>query len=201
MPVLNKPGLLSLVQQLSGLSAPSVVWEYDPQPFVSPNDNAIMTVRLRSMAPRGIDDQNFSTNPANTFSQVASVGQRDLILTVKVKAYNYEAEAIEILDMVRSGLRWQSSIDQLNALNLGLQTVGNAVDLPTVEDNRSTSVATMDINLAGLALYVANTQVGTGWIDTVDGSNQPLIPWIMPQAFPAGESDWVGQASGSLSQG
>src|SRR5579859_358841 len=106
--MLPKPQLLAFVQGLTGLLTTSVVWEKDPQPFISDRDRAKITCMVRSIKTEGWDNQVQSFGQAANNDQsglaVQSVGRRSFVLSLRCEAFDYQVEAGEVLDAIRTRL-------------------------------------------------------------------------------------------------
>lgn len=187
MKVVDKAALLAIIAPLTGLSSPtSVLWANDPQPMISDIDQAKVTIKLTSIGANGIDEARYTftdnselSPPAPSLFETSEVGQRDVVLSLRAEVFEAGAEAVEILDAVRTGLRKQSTADALNGILLAVQTMEPTVDLPTTYDNRVVSVASMDVKLAGLA-QSSETEVGFGWIDTVNTDDEFSTSGVTP---------------------
>src|ERR1700687_5150454 len=80
--VLQKAPFLSIIFGLTGFQKPSsVLWTVDPNPFVSPVDNASVKLRVKRLRANGVDDlRDFSVS-----------GQRELIISFRAEVYNKSA--------------------------------------------------------------------------------------------------------------
>lgn len=168
MALIDKTVLMGYIQPLTGLLATSVVWEKDPEPFISPVDNAIVKLNLLSYSSRGIDDVTRTfTSGMSPFLTTVQQGLRSVNLQIKVEVYNKSSEAVEVLETIRTALKNLNNIYALNALGLALFSIGPTIDLPTHYDNRVVSVASMTISLGATSTYTETPSVD-GWMDTVN---------------------------------
>jgi hypothetical protein len=159
-PVLFKPGFLALIQQLSQFKGPaSVFWTGDPNPMLSPIDQACIKLRVRTMATNGIDE----------IRDVALSGQREIVISFRCEAYLRSAEADEILNRVIAGLWLPTSAATLNAINLGLATVGQAQYLAYTSNEQEVNVAIVDIKFNAVS-NIMGDPYGGNYIQTVDGT-------------------------------
>lgn len=183
MSVINKAALLALIQGWTGLVPLAAAtgtgyvaglncwWAKDPDSMVAPQEGAKVTLDLRSIKSLGIDDQiqtfNNTGNPLTSTISVGNQGMRDVVLSVKCEMYDLSAEAMEVLDTLRTRFMAPDASASLNAINIAWQGCEDAHDLPTTYDNRVVSVAQMDVRLSALNSYVWTSSPGTGWVDTV----------------------------------
>lgn len=168
---------MAIIQPTTGLHPYSVVWEKDPRPMVSDIDRQLVLMSLKSSDYLGASDDQRLTyvpglNPPTTatFTQESS-GPRTLVIQLKCESYDYNVEAYETLERVRTLLNKQS---ELEAIGLSFATSKLIIDLPTSYDNRVVNVAILEITLNAVATQTVQTQVGQGWIDTVDNSGGPV---------------------------
>lgn len=175
MALVNKVGLMALVQPMTGLQATSVVWDKDVQPFISDIDQAKVTLSLKQYQPLGVDEHRYTYTPGNsppvnsTF-ETEEVGQRTVCLSIRCEVFSQSAEAAEILDAIRTQIHADVNVEALTAVGLAYQKTQQSNDLPTTYDRRVVNVAVLDIYFGAAATY-SNTQTGFGWIDTVNGDN------------------------------
>jgi hypothetical protein len=172
--VLPKEALRQLFAAFTPYQSTSVVWANDPQPIVGDCDAAKITLQLMSISQNGIDDftqqYNDTGNPATSTLTSTTVGQRDVVIQVKVEVYDFTIEACEVLDFMQFMFRAASTTFGYAALNaVGLAWADNtkAVQLPTSYDNRVVSCASMDVQFNALANFQFTDQPGLGWVDTV----------------------------------
>lgn len=172
MAVLNKAGLMAIIQPMTGLTKNGVYWDLDNEPPVNDVDRARVRMRVRGYAPVGSDEHVYTYTPGGappgtaTFT-TTEAGNRNIQISIIAEAYSKGIEATEILEKIRIRLNADVTASALNALGLAFQHARVTADLPTTYDNRVVSVASMDLFLGGVASYSA-TQTGQGWIDTVN---------------------------------
>lgn len=181
--VVNKPALLAIILQCSGLQkSQSVFWYNDPNRTPNATDNATIKCRLRTYAGRGVDEVRYTYTPPSPGPEnfdTTQVGQRDVVLSLVCEAWQKSAEAAEILDTVRTRLRRSDVRSSLLAINLALQTMDATIELPTTYDSRALSVASLDIHFGAISVDDLSTDTpadGDTWIETVDGDN--IIPKV-----------------------
>jgi hypothetical protein len=171
--VLDRQGLLALIATLAGLPTTDVVFDPDPNPaMVSPESQVKVTLTLFGLAALGVDEHRLAFNPGgyptNTLV-TTEIGNRDLTVNVMVEAFDQGIEAAEIIDRIRTGIRADASTAVLNGLNLAFVWATKTTRIRTTREQRETSVATMDLMLAGIAQQVSAVQTGFGWVDDIDG--------------------------------
>jgi lysophospholipase L1-like esterase len=174
-PVFFKPGFLALIQKLSKFKGPaSVFWTGDPNPMISPIDQACIKLRVRTMATNGIDE----------IRDVALSGQREIVVSFRCETYLRSAEADEILNRVIAGLWLPTSADTLDSMSLALATVGQAQYMAYTSNEQEVNVAIVDIKFNAVSNIMGDPYGGYGYIQTVDGNDVPgdfSIP--IPPAF------------------
>lgn len=163
--VVFKTALLGILQPLTHLQTCSVVWELDPDPMVSPSDAAIVKIRMRRIKAVGVDEHRYGDD------YTLECGQREVMLTFRAEAYDYEVEASEILNRIIGGLWWVATGQALNAIGLAYQKAEGTADFAYTADTRVVNVATCDIRFNGCSNFF-NEAIGT--IASVDGNN--IIP-------------------------
>lgn len=181
VPVVNKPGFLALIDSLTGLQPGATVWVNDPRPMIGDVNFAQVTLEMFSSTALGIDEhrRESSTDPVSGAPTMTSddLGNRDIMITVKAYTYVYEAEATEILESIRAGLRLETSVAAMDVINLALVWAGTITRIPTVADNRALSSAALDIKIAGVSHI--QTITTSGWITSIGpdpSSPNPTIP-------------------------
>lgn len=176
--VLKKWKLMDVIQKISGLLPTSVVWEKDPRPMVSDIDNALLLLSVKiSDYLGGADDKRrtfypgVGSNPGLYVTELT--GQRTLTLTLKCEVYDYQAEAYEILERIRTIINGGF---ELSSAGIAYQDSQIITDLPTGYDNRVVNVAVMELQFGIVSSLPAYYQypAGQGWVDTVNTNN--IIP-------------------------
>ncbi len=166
MAVFNRAGFLSLIQSLSGLQTASVVWARDPQPFVSPTDEAIVKCTLRALTPFKKDETRYNYEPTTGAFTEYVYGVREICITVRVEQFAYQIEASEILDLIKTSMQLVSVQGQILALGLSLRKIEASMAADYLVDNREVNMAQADFTF-NVVSSVEYTQVNEGWIETV----------------------------------
>lgn len=181
-PVLNKPGLLSVIQACVapyGLSPAAVSWALDPQAIIGDVDRAKVTLQVFGMKANGVDEHRYIYNdpaqPANSL-ETLELGNREVKVTVKVEAFDYEVEAAEIIDVIRTSIRTERNTLALNAISLAFIWAEEATPVRMVINEREVNVAVADFTFGGVAQQVSSVAVDGSdnditWIQTVNGNN------------------------------
>lgn len=184
MNVLDKDGLLAIIQQVSDLPVGSVFWSLDPNPAVSDTARAQVKLEVFDMYALGVDEHRRHVSdgtdgyPLNTF-WTQEIGNRHVVINVRAEAFDKSVEAAEIIDRIRTLIRADATTAQLDALRLAYVWSEKAHRLPTAYDQRVVNAATADFTFAGIANIVSDVQNNQGWIDTVNTTN--LIPGTLTQ--------------------
>jgi hypothetical protein len=171
-PLVNKAGLLALVQQFSGLGVFSVLWEEDQQPFVSPTDQAKMTLLVTHRETYGMEDHRSHYVPGAAWNENygtwVTVSRRLKSFTVqfRAEAWGQSAEAVDVLETVTDALQAPWGTNALQALNYGVQRVGECNEVNYKADNRRVCTAICDV-VFNVSTAVSVSQQGVGWIDSV----------------------------------
>lgn len=194
MTVLDKTDLAQHIFNISGLTQrSSLVWDYDPRPEVSDVDQQLVTMKVRtSDYLGGADDKRRTytpgvlTNQSDATYTLELTGQRTITLQLKAESYDYQVESYEILERIRTLI---NANFELTGFGLAYQTCNLITDLPTNYDNRVVNVAILEIQFGAVSSYVANEQIGQGWIDTVFTDGPP------PDGTPVGSNKIDGTVS------
>lgn len=176
-----RPALLALVKQLSGLDC---VWRDQPQHYVPPKGYGEAVARVKCMlslgpsSGKGRDELRTAYDadqPNGQEMQDTSVGVRLFTLKIVVESFdqNDGLTAEQHLERIRDRMRWRSSTDALDDVNVAFVTTGEIQDLTTTRDNRKVSIAALDIRLSGMS--VDTDPARYGYIETVD-INGPVEP-------------------------
>jgi hypothetical protein len=172
--VFDKSGFKSIILGITGFQDQDVSWSDSPQGAVSYTDNAKVFLTLRSIVALGVDDHRYAYNPpdypANSYV-TTELGNRDCHLSIRAESYSRELAAVEILDRIRSAIRWDSNVAALNALNLAFVWAGPAIHVHTEYDNRVVSAGVMDMTIAGVTFETSSVTQGGDWIATVNTNN------------------------------
>lgn len=182
--VLDKDGLLAIIQSLTGLSPGACFWSLDPNPAVGDTDRAQVKLEVFNMEALGVDEHRRHVSdgtdgyPANTY-WVQEIGNRHAVINIRAEAFDRSVEASEIIDRIRTLIRANTITDQLNAINLAYVWSEKALRVPNAADTRALNTATADFTFAGIANIVSEVQEQQGWIDTVNTNN--TIPGTLTQ--------------------
>ena len=175
--VLDKAGFRAIIASLTGLSVPATEWGLDPNAFVGDLDRAKVQITLESMEATGVDEHRRALGPpgypAASFI-TTEIGNRTLHVNLYAECFDYQIEAAELIDLVRTGIRADAVTAQLNAINLAFEWMSVTTRIAQVRNERALNAATADIRLAGINYIVSGNETNEGWIETVNGNN--IIP-------------------------
>jgi hypothetical protein len=174
----TQDGLLALAAALTGLD---VVWEDQPRPATSDVSRGIVLLSFTATASVGRDEVRTTFDTGSQDFGDTAVGQRMLPWRIKVDSLEQgnADTAWNILEKMRLRLRWQSSIDALNALNVSIATTGQVQDLQVPVDDRVISRAALDVMLnasfseADPTRYPYIAEI-TGTLQLLPGAEKPL---------------------------
>jgi len=157
MPVLDKDLLKSVVQTLAGIQ--NVWWSHDPQQNVGDIDRAQVILTYKGVKEVGIDDRVMVTDdpsyPAGT-SYDLTTGPREVKIEVKATVFDGGAEALEMIDAIRTGLRRQDVRDLLDGSNMGYAGMTTAFDRHFEAEDREICMAAAEMTLNCLAVERSN---------------------------------------------
>lgn len=177
-----RPALEALFETLSGLRA---VWIDKRRPYISPGDQAVVFLRVRTEEGIGVDDARAvdlgQAIPEPTLEEQIN-GLRRVSLDVRVESFRHDDDrfAFNAAGKIRSGLRFSSSLAALRAVGVALVRAGQAVDVSgIVQDDRTTSIAVLDLTLAVVAC-TADTDNPIHTIETVDNPVDHVDTVIAP---------------------
>jgi hypothetical protein len=173
MPVLDTRGFIALIQSLTGVQ--NVVFSHDRTPQIGDIDRAQIVLTYKSMVARHVDEHrpvwNDPAYPPGT-SYVLEIGNRDVIVSVRAEVYDGGAEAIELIEAIRIGIRSAAATETLNGMLLAFQGMSPAVDRHFIAETREVCAAVADIRLGGIS------RVKTGII--LPGQGGDYIAEILP---------------------
>lgn len=175
--VLDHEGLRAIIASVSGLSDGATFWANDPNPMTGDRDRAQITLELFSMGALGVDEHRRAFNPPdrppNSYV-TTEIGNRELVVTIRVEAFDGGVEAAEILDAIRTGIRAEAVTAKLDAISLALEWAEKSTRVRNVIDERVVSTAIADFRFGGVSQVVSQvlTPAQGGWIETVDVNNQ-----------------------------
>lgn len=178
MPVLDRDGFKALIAQLADMPPGTVYWEIDPNPVVSDTTQAEIQLKLFSISALHVDEHRRHVSdgtdgyPAGAFI-TQEIGNRELRITLIAKTFNRGVEAMELIDKVRTAIRADTVVAQLNAMNLALEWIEKPLPMPTVYEQRGVSVAACEFKFGGINQTVAVIPPNQGgdYINTVNGTN------------------------------
>jgi hypothetical protein len=175
------PTLTSVIKS-NALAAPDTNWLAQPDiafwdggktPFTSPVVKA--TLKLRIPASRAIFDQRrVIPNPSpSAGAELLEVqhGMREFTLNVLCKSYSQEFPkwAHEMAERIRTRIQRRSVRQELLAVQVVLVEAGPINDVRLVEDDRATSVASLDLRMR--AAFEDEAQAIT-WIEFIELTGQ-----------------------------
>lgn len=184
--VLDKEGLRKIIVQVSGLQDGSVVWGLGPQPFVSDVDRAIVKMKVFSLRGEGWDEKRYEYGPPgyppNVFVTTMR-GNRTLVITFRVEAFDKDVEAAEILDRIRTQIIDDDPNMKLDAIRLAYSDSTQSTEINYTVDEHVVNSCQADFTFLAVAEQVTSVipdgQVGPdnrgGYIETVNGNNK-IIP-------------------------
>ena len=172
------PALVTLAAALTGLDA---VWENQPRPEINDTTRGIVLLSFGQTTSVGRDEVRSAYDSGTDDYGDTAVGQRMLPWRIKVESLEQDDNltAWAYLEQLRLRLRWQSSIDALNAVNVSLATTGQVQDLQVPVDQRVASIAALDVMLnasfseADPTRYPYVAEI-TGTYQLNPGDEQPL---------------------------
>ncbi len=182
--VVDKVGLRAIISSLTGLADGETFWVNDPNPYPGAESRAQVKLKLFSLSTIGIDEHRTAFNPPGYPDQTlvtTEIGNREVMISILVEMYDLSAEACELCDAIRTGLRAAAVRDMLNGINLALEATTTTKMLPTTYDNRVISAASFDIQFGGIASVISHVETNQGWIDHLNGA--PLATAIVPGNF------------------
>lgn len=127
---------------------------------------------LRWLAERGMMHEVRTTFDTDTgLRQHRLVGHRRLTLDVKVESFSQLAtsSARQVLDRIRTRLRHKPLKDAMRCANVGLISIGPAVNLDRIEEGRLRSVWVSDVVLCAAENDLPEEPTTGGWIETAGG--------------------------------
>ena len=191
--VVDKINFSALIATLAHVGPYSVFWTTEPNPPVNDVDRILVELKLTSISSKlGTDEHLLEYNPPGyppDTSIIQDLGNREVRIQVKVKVYDPSLEAAETMDLIRTGMRYQTTTAFLNGISLALEYIEGTVDLPTVAEDRAVSCCACDFMFGGIANQTSQVflpGVGGDWIATVNS----------PAGSPAGAV--VNQVPGTL---
>jgi hypothetical protein len=152
MPVVDKDLIKAVVQQLSGIT--NVWWSHDPQWIAGDIDRAQIVLKLRCVRETSIDNKIMVTDdpayPPGT-SYDLTVGDREIKVEIKATVYDGGAEAIELIDAIRTGFRQQDVRDLLDGSNLTYTGMSTVFDRHLEQEDREVCMAAAEMSFNGVA--------------------------------------------------
>lgn len=178
MPVLDRDAFAALIAQLADMPPGTVYWEVDPNNMVSDTVQAEIQLTLFSLSALHVDEHRRHISdgtdgyPAGAFI-TQEIGNRELRIQLVAKTFNKGVEAAELLDKVRTAIRADTAVAQLNGMNLALEWIEKTQRLPTVYEQRAVSVASCEFKFGGINQIVAVIPPNQGG-DYIATVNAPL---------------------------
>lgn len=173
--IVDRDGFVSLIQSITGLK--TVYWATNGQPFISDEDRMSVELEIFSVKSLGVDEHRpfYSAPgyPANSYV-ITEVGNREVIMTIRVRAFDGNTDASEMLDVIKTLLRSAASTAALNALSLAVEWMGPSVRIVENIDTRRINTSVADFRFGGISQMDSSLELNQGWIDTVDGNN--IVP-------------------------
>src|ERR1035438_9216731 len=108
--VVDKVNLLAIIGGLTDKSPAATTWGLDPQTIVGDQDRAQISLQVFSIMPLGVDEHRRTLSdgtdgyPVGTW-WVLEIGSREVIINVRVEAYDFSVEAAELVDQIRTRIR------------------------------------------------------------------------------------------------
>lgn len=151
-----RPGIKALMSSLSGLVA---LWEDEPRGFTPAGPQAICLISTTSNVGIGRDERIVNYDPTQALGQELQDewrGLRKLTFTIKVESeiQTDTGSADRYLELIRSGLNFDSSSDALHVIRCGLIRVLQTVDLGQTRDQRKASIRAFDLLLTARTVRV-----------------------------------------------
>jgi hypothetical protein len=172
--VVNKDGLLAILGGLTGLSAVAIEWGLNPNAFVGDQDRAKVQLQLFGIEALGVDEHRRAYGPPGypaTAYVTTEIGNREVTINVYAETYDYNVEAQEILDLIRTAIRSEAVNNALFNIQLVFQWMSGTTVLKEHRNNRAISAASADIKFGGIAQFVSSVEDNQGWIETVNTTN------------------------------
>lgn len=161
----NVSTIKGLIQDLTGIE----VLE-DPQesmPVIDPNTAGQLFIEIKAGAELGVDDFELSYDGNTELQVTTQKGNRLFTCSVKMISCDSTRNAYKTLELLRSKLKRKSSLDVLRAQNITIYRAEAVSTLPTTFDNRTVSVANLDLHMSYFFSEVDNTVDGV-WIETIE---------------------------------
>lgn len=189
MTTFDRADFLTLIQSISGLEPTSVFWSKDPNYYTSPTDEATLKLTVRAVNPFMQDETRYSFDPSDEAYTELIYGVRDIIISMRVEQFNYQSEAIEVLELVKTSMQLQSVQNGLIDIGLALKKTEADIAVVYEVDNREVNVAQCDFTF-NVVSSVSFTQFQQGWIDAVDTPTDN-IPGLYPAAGDVPAVAWI----------
>lgn len=167
-----EPALATLASKLTGVPVAACVWENAGRPMAAPG-GLLVILSWVSRAGVGQDGSRWSYVPgADPLVEMVPTthGSRVARLQIAVEVTTdqrpgYNAASITSRAITR--LSWPSSLNALEAIEVGLADVGPATQADYPADGRMVSRSVFEVTLNGVA-NEDDTEGRTNWIDTVE---------------------------------
>lgn len=142
------PAMVQLFSDLAG--GMQTIWIDKKRPFIDPALQCVILLKIRQSMSIGVDDRRYIDlevlKPDPTLVE-KQVGHRRVTLEIRVESFRHDDDrfAFNTAELLRSKLRFMSSLDRLRALNIALISINDTVDFPNViQDQRVTSIAVVE---------------------------------------------------------
>lgn len=157
-----KPALLALAKSLTGLTVAAM--ENEPRPMAKGSEGTIALVSFFGISGIGTDEHRYERDTASEWGQGGDteilpeggaeppvldtvIGRRELTIRIKVEGIYQDAnrDARFFVERMRTRLSWESTRVALLAAGLGFQEVLLATIADEKRDNRTASIALVDV--------------------------------------------------------
>lgn len=147
-----RPVIKALVGDLTGLHT---TWEDEPRGF----GDTFATLAISAVVGQGWDENRIEQDLTKATGQELRdvwIGNRNLTLTVKVESLiqTDTGNAYQYLETFRDKLWFRGSAARLRAVNVAIVDIMQTIDLPAVRDDRTRSIAALDVMLTARNLTV-----------------------------------------------
>ena len=175
MRIVDREDFAALIQSLTGLQ--TVYWATNNMPYISDTDRMSVELEVFSIRSQGVDEHRYALSPAGYPTGqwvVTEVGNREVTITMRVRAFDANVDAAEMLDQIKTLLRSAASTATLNGLNLALEWAGPSIRIKEDIDTRAISCSVADFKFGGISSIVSDSELNQGWVDTVNTTD--IVP-------------------------
>jgi hypothetical protein len=144
--------------------------------MVGDQDRALVILKYVGLKSIGVDEHRYLFEPPdvpNAFV-VQEIGNREITVNIRAESYDSGAEALEVLDLIKTKIRSEAAKAALNALRLAFVWAEKSLQQDYIVDNREVCAAFCDFTLAGIAAYYSSQtdqgpeSPGGDWIATIN---------------------------------